>query len=134
MTYSFAIGGAPSLDCAAGTSAGPGVTNNVQAPNIEGNATGVLTLTFGTPTSTFGFGVAQSTGGSPQTQSVIVDLFSPGVGELRQELSLTTTSDPNFVGGRFDYNGPAVASASIRFSGAFARFVLDGTTYKLQGR
>jgi matrixin len=134
VTYSFTIGGAASLDCMAGTPAGPAVTNNVQAPNIEGNATGVLTLTLATPTSTFGFGVAQSTGVSPQPQSVIVDLFSPGVGTLRQELSLTTTSDPNFVGGRFDYAGPAVTAATIRFSGAFARFVVDGVTYQLPGR
>ncbi len=123
-------GRASSPSCMAGTSAGPGVTNNIQAPNIEGDATGVLALSFGLPTSTFGFGVAQSTG-TPQPQSVIVDLFAPGVGTLRQELSLSSTSDPNFVGGRFDYHGPAVERATIRFSGTFVRFVLDGVTYHL---
>jgi hypothetical protein len=134
VTYSFTIGGVPDPNCVAGTSAGPGVTNNIQAPNIEGDARGVLTLTFGVPTSTFGFGVAQSTATSPQPQSVVVDLFSPGVGTLRQELELTTTSDPTFVGGRFDYHGPAIQSATISFSGPFARFVLDGVTYHLPGR
>jgi hypothetical protein len=134
VTYSFTIGGARSADCRAGSTAGPGITNNIQPPNIEGNATGVLGLTFKVPTSTFGFGVGQSTLISPQSQSVIVDLFSPGAGTIRDELFLTTTSDPNFVGGRFDYNGPAVTSVTIRFSGAFARFVLDGVTYKLPGR
>lgn len=134
VTYSFTIGGASSADCQAGTTVGPGVTNNIQPPNIEGSATGVLGLTFKVPTSTFGFGVAQSTSSSPQSQSVIVDLFSPGAGTIRDELFLTTTSDPNAVGGRFDYNGPAVKSVTIRFSGTFARFVLDGVTYKLPGR
>lgn len=91
-------------------------------------------MTFATPTSIFGFGVAQSTLTSPQPQSVLVDLFSPGVGTLRDELTLTTTGDPVVVGGRFDYNGPAVTSATIRFSGPFLRFVLDGVTYQLPGR
>jgi hypothetical protein len=133
VTYGFTIGGTASTDCTVGT-VGPGVSNNIQAPNIEGNATGVLALAFANPTSTFGFGVAQSTSASPQPQSVIVDLFSPGVGTLRQELLLTTTADPTFVGGRFDYDGPAVQSATIRFSGAFLRFVIDGVTYRLPGR
>jgi hypothetical protein len=134
VTYAFTVAAVPSPDCAAGTATGPGVTNNIQAPNLEGNAAGVLSLTFATPTSIFGFGVAQSTLTSPQPQSVLVDLFSPGVGTLRDELTLTTTGDPVVVGGRFDYNGPAVTSATIRFSGPFLRFVLDGMTYQLPGR
>jgi hypothetical protein len=130
VTYSFTVAGSPSLDCTAGTFTGPGTTNDINPPNIEGTAAGVLHLTFDVPTTQFDFGVALSTFASPQTDSVIVDLFRPGVGLLRQEVPLTTTSDPSFVGGRFEYNGPAVKTVTIHFSsGPFARFALDNVSY-----
>jgi hypothetical protein len=130
VSYVFSVAGVPSADCRAGTNAGPGITNNIVAPNMEGSAAGVLSLKFDHPTADFGFGVAQSTAVSPQ--SVIIDLFGPG-GVRRQELALDTTRDPNFVGGRFDYEGPAVRAVTIRFSGASARFVIDNVTYFLAG-
>lgn len=126
--YAFTVGGAPSWDCLAGTG-GPGNTNNITFPNIEGNAAGVLHLTFDVPTTKFGFGVAQSTLLTPQPNSVIVHLNRPGVGLLRQEVPLTTTADPYFVGGRYDYDGPAVKTVTIQFSGPYTRFVLDNLTY-----
>ena len=130
ISYSFTVAGAPSMDCMAGTFVGPGATNNIDPPNIEGSAAGVLHLAFDVPTTSFGFGVAQSTTASPQAQSAVVDLFRPGVGVLRQEVFLTTTSDPTFVGGRFDYKGPAVRTVTIHFStGPFTRFALDNVTY-----
>jgi hypothetical protein len=128
VTYSFTIAGVPSLDCSAGTFVGPGVTNNIQAPNIEGSAAGVLHLAFDVPTTEFGFGVAQNTFGSPQ--SVVIDLYRPGVGLLREEIALTTTNDPGFVGGRYDYAGPAVKTVTIRFSaGPYTRFAVDNVNY-----
>jgi hypothetical protein len=134
VQYRFAIGGSPSGDCRAGSLNGPTmVTNNIQAPHIEGNALGVLGLIFDAPTSEFAFGIATNTTVSPQPQSVIVDLFSPGAGTFRQELTLTTTRDVNFVGGHFEYRGPAIKSASIRFSGTFARFLVDAVTYQRPG-
>src|SRR5262245_2295787 len=128
VSYSFTVAGAPDLDCVAGTFIGPGFTNNIQAPNIEGTAAGVLHLTFDVPTVEFGFGVAQSTFASPQ--SVIVDLFRPGAGLIREEVPLATTNDPNFVGVRYEYSGPAIKTATIRFPvGPFTRFALDNLTY-----
>ena len=130
ITYAFSVAESPSLDCNAGTG-GPGVTNNIEAPNIEGTTAGVLHLRFDVPTTEFGFGVAQSTV-TPQLQSVIIDLFRPGVGLLREELFLDTTNDPEFVGGRFDYSGPAVRTVSIRFNvpmPIFFRFAIDNVTY-----
>lgn len=127
VTYAFTVGGVPNADCRAGTTAGPGVTNNIQAPNIEGTSAGVLTLTFDVPTANFGFGVAQSTALSPQ--SVMVDLFRPGNGTLRQELVLTATRDPNFVGGRFDYDGASVRIVTIRLNNPAPRFAVDNVTY-----
>ncbi|HEY2019453.1 MAG TPA: hypothetical protein VGH38_38360 [Bryobacteraceae bacterium] len=129
VLYGFTVGGAPSLDCTVGTVAGPGNTNDIHPPNIEGTAAGVLHLTFDQPTTDVSFGVALSTPVSPQTNSVIVNLYRPGAGLLRQELFLTTTSDPLFVGGRFVYSGPIVKSVTIQFSGPYTRFVLDDLSY-----
>ena len=131
VTYTFTVGGTPSLDCRAGTLNGPGVTNNIQAPNIEGNGAGILRLAFSSPTRRFGFGVAQSTISLPQT--VTVDLFGPGTGALREELVLNATRDPLFVGGRFEYDGPAVTEVTIQFSSP-TRFALDNLTYSNRGR
>jgi hypothetical protein len=128
VTYSFSVAGSASLDCYAGTYAGPGMTDNIRFPNIEGTAAGVLHLTFDVPTTTFGFGVAQSTVALPQF--VIIDLYRPGSGLLREEVPLTLTQDPMFVGGRFDYSGPAVKSVTIRFSGGgYTRFAVDNVSY-----
>jgi hypothetical protein len=132
VIYSFTVAGVPSLDCTAGTFVGPGITNDIIPPNIEGTAAGVLHLRFDTPTTEFDFGVALSTIISPQQNAVIVDLFRPGAGVLRQEVLLTATRDPFFVGGRFDYSGPAVQTVTIHFaSGPFSRFVMDNVTYFL---
>ena len=132
VAYSFTVGGAPGADCRAGTLAGPGVTNNIQAPNIEGTGAGVLRLEFKSPTGRFGFGVAQSTAVLPQT--VTVDLFGPGTGALRQEIVLSATRDPSFVGGRFEDDGPAVTEVTISFSSTLARFVVDNVTYFYNGQ
>jgi hypothetical protein len=84
------------------------------------------------PSTNLGFGVALGTFSSPQVEAVIVDLFRPGAGLLRQEVYLTETSDPQFVGGRFNYRGPAVKTVTIHFSsGPFTRFALDNVTYFL---
>lgn len=132
VTYAYTVADVPSTACNAGTNAGPGVTNNIQAPNIEGSAAGVLRLRFKVPTGTFGFGVAQNTGIVPQI--VTVDLFRPGIGELREELTLTETRDPTFVGGRFEYEGPAVSEVTIRFTSPATRFAIDNVTYRYRGQ
>lgn len=127
VSYAFTVGPAPSADCMAGTWSGPGTTNNIKAPNIEGTASGVLHLTFEVPTTSFGFGVAQSTFSSPQ--EVIINLNRPGVGLLRQSVTLTTTNDPMFVGARFDYDGPAVKTVTVSFSNIGGRFAVDNVAY-----
>ena len=127
VSYAFTIGGAPSGACQAGTFTGPGVTNNIFAPNIEGPSAGVLHLTFDVPTTKFGFGVAQSTSSGPQT--VIVNLYRPGVGLLREQVPLDITNDPGFVGGRYDYDGPAVKTVTIQFNATFPRFAVDNVSH-----
>jgi hypothetical protein len=37
---------------------GPGVTNNINPPNIEGNSTGTLTMSLSSPATMFGYGYA----------------------------------------------------------------------------
>ena len=127
VSYTFTVGGAPSGDCDAGTFIGPGVTNNISSPNIEGTSAGVLHLTFDVPTTKFGFGVAQSTFGGPQT--VIINLYRPGVGLLREQVPLDITNDPGFVGGRYDYDGPAIKTVTIQFNATSPRFALDNVSY-----
>ena len=127
ISYAFTVGGAPSADCDAGTFIGPGVTNNISFPNIEGTSAGVLHFTFDVPTTKFGFGVAQSTSTGPQT--VLVNLYRPGVGLLREQVPLSITNDPGFVGGRYDYDGPAVKTVTIVFTATTPRFALDFVTH-----
>ena len=58
VTFGFAIASIPSLD-AEYNKGGPGSITFVQDPSLEGNAAGILTLDFATPTSMLEFGVAQ---------------------------------------------------------------------------
>ena len=127
MTYSFTVSGIPNLDCGAPLG-GPGNTNNITFPNVEGTTSGILHLTFDVPTTKFGFGVAMSAGGN-QTEAVTVNLYRPGAGLLRDTIFLDTTPDPNFSGGRYDYNGPAVKTVTIEFNVAGTRFALDNVYY-----
>ena len=132
VTYSFTVGGAPSLDCVARTMVGPGTTDNIEAPNVEGTSAGILHLTFDVPTTVFGFGVARSivVPDAFVSDRVIVDLFRPGAGLLREELTLDPTSDPTFTGGRFEYRGPAVKTVTIAFvNPPVTRFAVDNVTY-----
>ena len=130
--YSFSVGDVPDLGCTVGQ-AGP-TTDNVQPPLIQFGRGGVLRLRFAVPTTTFGFGIAQLAD-RPELDSVIVDLFSPGVGVLRERLTLDNDVDPDFIGGRFEYEGPAVRTATIRIAGqADGRPVaLDNVTYARPG-
>jgi len=127
VTYSFSESGVPSLLCLAGFF-GPGTTNNIDDPSIEGVASGILHLTFDVPTTKFGFGVAMSTGGSI-SDAVTVSLYRPGAGILRDTIFLGTTPDPDFTGGRYDYNGPAVKTVTIEFTPSAGRFAVDNVYY-----
>ncbi len=49
VTYSFTVAGSPSADCKAGTLVGPGTSDSISPPNIEGTAAGVLHLNFINP-------------------------------------------------------------------------------------
>lgn len=44
-------------------------------------------------------------------------------------VSLDSQSDPTYVGGRYDYDGPAVKEVTIEFADPSLRFALDNVTY-----
>ena len=114
---------------------GPGTTNNVQPPDIVsvfgGNA-GILTLTFPSSISSFGYGYAVFSSFFGLQTATTIDLFSgtTNVGSL----SFNAAPDPVFAGGfagiqstipfssaRVTFNstaGPAFAMDNIRTLGA----------------
>jgi hypothetical protein len=125
VNYAFTVSGTPSTDCRARRGGGPGNTNNLTTPVIEGTAAGILHLSFDVPTTVFGIGIALV--GGPGTRAII-ELNRPGVGSLREEVDLVLLPDPSFRGGRYDYEGAAVKTATIRFTGG-NRMALDNLTY-----
>ncbi len=101
----------------------------VQDPSLEGNATGVLTLTFDEPTNVLAFGAALSSGGTLRT-GFAVELFAPD-GHSRSITAVRTRSLRGFTEGRFSYAGLAVKRAVIRFNPYVApRFAFDNLSYQ----
>ena len=99
---------------------------------MEGNATGVLTLTFEQPTNVLAFGAALSGGGTVRT-GFVVELFAPD-GHSRSITAVRTRSLLGFTEGRFSYAGLAVKRAVIRFNPYVApRFAFDNLTYQGDG-
>jgi len=128
VTFNFTVGGVPSLD-ANYNSGGPGQLVFVQDPSLEGNATGVLTLTFDEPTNVLAFGAALSSGGTLRT-GFAVELFAPD-GHSRSITAVRTRSLRGFTEGRFSYAGLAVKRAVIRFNPYVApRFAFDNLSYQ----
>ena len=126
--YEFRVAGAPSEACVAGAPVGPPGSLNVLPPHLEGDPAGELTLTFDVPTTRVGFGLALATR-VPPDGAVIVELHRPGAGPLRESVALDVTADPDFVGGRYDYAGPAVRAVTLRFAADARRFAIDDVRY-----
>lgn len=128
VRYDFRVAGEPSADCVAGAPVGPPGSLNVLPPHLEGAPTGALTLIFDVPTTRVGFGLALATR-APLAGAVIVELHRPGAGLLRDSVALDVTNDPDFVGGRYDYAGPAVGAITLRFADDARRFAIDDVRY-----
>jgi hypothetical protein len=111
-----------------------GTLTYIQPPELEGSAMGTLTLTFDQPTTVVKFGVAL--GGyipipDPLPAGATVDLYRPGKGRIRQNITLQTSHNPDYSEGLFSYSGPAVKTVVITFdwqSGA-TRFMLDNLEF-----
>ena len=130
VTFGFEIGGVSSADAIYG-GFGPGSITFVQDPSLEGNAGGVLTLTFDRPTTVLEFGIARSCI-CTLTPGVSVELFKPGAaGGSRGIITQTTNPLVSFSEGLFSYSGPAIQTAVITFpsAGIAPRFALDNLTF-----
>ncbi len=126
ITFGFSIDGNPSAD-AHYNAIGPGVLTYVQDSSLEGNARGVLTLDFASPTNLLEFGLALDTR-RPVTDAYTVELFDKTMTSLG---TITDSTDPLILWseGMFSYTGAAISRAVISFNDQYARrFALDNLT------
>jgi hypothetical protein len=130
VTFGFEVGGVSSADAIYG-GFGPGSITFVQDPSLEGNAGGVLTLTFDRPTTVLEFGIARSCI-CTLAPGVSVELFKPGAaGRSRGIMTQTTSPLVSFSEALFSYSGPAIQTAVITFpsAGIAPRFALDNLKF-----
>jgi hypothetical protein len=120
ILYSYSLGNGQLI-----MDAGPGITNNIAPQNIVsiGNNTGVLTLTFPTPISMFGYGYAILNVTTVTATTITVFDGATNVGSL----PYIGAPDPTFTGG---FAGIAstipFTSASLTFNSIAApAFALD---------
>lgn len=127
VTFDFKVGGVDSTD-ANYNSGGPGTTTYINDPSLEGNAAGILTMDFASPTPTLSFGVAMSTL-SALTPGFTVELFDG----LLVSLGITgvnTSPLISFTEALFNYSGVPVARAVLDFDQTQTdRFALDNLTF-----
>jgi hypothetical protein len=97
VSFAYTVDGSP-LNGAVIIDGGPGVTNNVNPPNIVsvGNNTGTLTITLPGAVNLFGYGYA-ILNTIPVTNATTLSVFS-GVTPLGS-LSYNGVPDPTFTGG-----------------------------------
>lgn len=131
VTFDFKVGGLDSLD-ANYNSIGPGLITYLQDPSLEGNAAGILTLDFASPTSILDFGVALSAFNVSLSPGFTVALFDSALILLGiTAVDTNPLSSPEFVTeGLFSYAGIPVSRAVIDFDENSAeRFALDNLTF-----
>jgi hypothetical protein len=126
VQFGFLIGREPSLD-AIYASNGPGPIIFVQDPSIEGPSNGVLSMTFAVPTPILRFGVARSITTSASAMVELFDVMNVSHGVT----SLTLDPMPQFAEGQFNYSGPAVKRATVRFVAPDTRFALDNLVFRV---
>jgi len=112
VTFGFTVGAQPSTD-ANFNSFGPGQITYVQDPSLEGNAAGVLTLTFASPTPLLKFGVAIDCV-CTLSPGFNVHLFGAGNSDLGTT-AVNTQPLISFSEGQFSHTGTAVTKAVITF-------------------
>lgn len=133
VTFDFKVGGVDSLDANYATS-GPGTTTYVNDPSLEGNAAGILTLDFASPTAILSFGVALLSL-STLTPGFTVELFDAALISLGV---LPVTTDPliSYTEALFTHAGPPILRAVLDFNETGAthvfpvsRFAFDNLTF-----
>ena len=126
ITFGFSMDGSPSTD-AHYNAIGPGLLTYVQDASLEGNAQGVLTLDFASPTNMLEFGLALDTR-RPLADAFTVELFDMTMTSLG---TITESTDPLILWseGQFSYTGAAISRAVISFNDQYARrFAIDNLT------
>jgi subtilisin family serine protease len=130
VAFDFRIGGVPSNIAGIGLTPGPGTTQFVDPPLLDGVTVGTLTLDFDTPVSTIQFGVVLSTFGTVPN-AVIVQLFDPDA-NLTATIPITT-QDSGFGWSEalFHYSGEVVQRAVLDFnSSAAGAFAFDNLMFE----
>ena len=123
VTFGFAVDGSPSTDAYYGA-IGPGTLTYVQGRSLEGNARGILTLDFASPTNLLEFGIALTTT-TPLTGAYTVELFDKSLGSIGI-MSENTNPLIYWSEDKFSYSGTPVSRAVIDFNEQYARrFAID---------
>lgn len=117
VTFDFQLNGVESADAIYNQSFPPGFPPNLfvnlQAPVLEGNARGTLSLDFAEPISELQFAVGVESF-APVTSALTVELFDPG----SNSLGITPVNTKNLAilsEGLFAYNGVPIQRAVLDF-------------------
>lgn len=139
VTFDFKIDGVDSTDATYNQSFPPdfppNLFANLEAPLLDGNARGILTLDFAQPTTALQFAVGVETFG-PVTPALNVELFDTGLNSLGIT-PVDTNSQALLSEGLFTYNGVPVQRAVLDFNDSELgldesldpRFSLDNVSY-----
>jgi hypothetical protein len=129
VTFGFTVGTQTSQD-AVYNRPGPTGSRVVSGAALEGDARGVLTMNFASPTPVLNFGVAL-TAPSNLTPGLTVRLLGPGAQAISTQ-ALNTTAAGILSEGAFSFSGTLLSSAVIDFNeGSLAssfRFAIDNLT------
>jgi hypothetical protein len=132
VTFGFTVGTQTSQD-AVYNRTGPTGARVVSGAALEGDARGVLTLNFTSPTPVLNFGVAL-TAPSSLTPGLTVRLLGPGAQAISIQ-SLNTTATGSLSEGTFNFSGTLLSSAVIDFNEGLLtspfRFAIDNLTIQL---
>ena len=134
VTFDFTRDGQASIDAFYGgvihriPGAPPRSLTHVQEPAVEGNAQGVLTMTFAAPTAALSFGIARSV----SVASASVQLFDDK-SRLISTTHVTLSASGPVSEGLFIHNNPGrrVKTAVVSFpnSAINTRFAIDNLTF-----
>jgi hypothetical protein len=129
VTFGFTVGTQTSQD-AVYHRTGPTGSRVVSGAALEGDARGVLTLNFASPTPVINFGVAL-TAPSSLTPGLTVRLLGPGAQAISTQ-SLNTIAAGSLSEGAFNFSGTLLSSAVIDFNEGLLtspfRFAIDNLT------
>jgi hypothetical protein len=125
VSFGFQLGGVDSADATFGAF-GPPTLTYVDGAVLEGNALGVLKLSFDAPHDHLSFGLAYDSF-HDFTPAATITLFDSS-GNQVTEKTMDTHTVIDFSEGQFVYDGALFSSAEIHFTGS-SRFALDNLDF-----